>query len=528
MDLELGPDRSRNTRGAAAISLEGGHLEPRSKLWVERNGQVVLSDWRIDLLKAIDRTGSLSRAAEEMNTPYRTAWQRLKETEERLGQRLVETQSGGPEGGGSALTDAGRDLVRRYERFSEGVAELGGPEVSLCVRLAFFLAAVMQMAAERPKPAGAGNRYDRMEWAGAFGDLGTLIPFVVGYIAVLKMDPVGILLAFGLTKVAVGLLYRTPMPVQPMKAIGGAAIGQAGAITPGMVYGAGLVTAAIWLVLGLTGTVDRLARLASKPVVRGIVLGLGFTFVLESFRMMGGDPIVAGFGLIITYLLLSRPKLPAMFVLLFDRHRRWPSSSSPTFRRGSARPGFHLNLPYFPLGSLTWQDVLLGGLVLALPQLPLTLGNACIAVVAENNDHFCDRPVTERKVATSMGLMNLFSPVIGGVPMCHGAGGMAGHVRFGARTGGALVILGVILVLMALFLGDSVHLIFQAFPPAILGVILFFAGIELALSARDIGPKKEDFYVMLATAAFAIWNMGAAFVVGVLLYHALGRGIVKL
>src|SRR5690606_13235643 len=105
--------------------------------------------------------------------------------------------------------------------------------------------------------------------------------------------------------------------------------------------------------------------------------------------------------------------------------------------------------------------MLWGGLILALPQVPLTLGNACIAVCAENNSVFPDRPVTERKVATSMGLMNLFSPAIGGVPVCHGAGGMAGHVRFGARTGGALVILGVILVFMALFLGGSVHLIFQ-------------------------------------------------------------------
>ena len=37
--------------------------------------------------------------------------------------------------------------------------------------------------------APAGNRFDRMEWAGAFGDLGTLIPFVVAYISLLKMDP---------------------------------------------------------------------------------------------------------------------------------------------------------------------------------------------------------------------------------------------------------------------------------------------------------------------------------------------------
>ncbi len=60
--------------------------------------------------------------------------------------------------------------------------------------------------------------------------------------------------------------------------------------------------------------------------------------------------------------------------------------------------------------------------------------------------------------------MNLISTFIGGIPMCHGAGGMAGHIRFGARTGGALVILGVIVLFTGLFLSDSVSLIFQVFP----------------------------------------------------------------
>ena len=379
----------------------------------------------------------------------------------------------------------------------------------------------------QPKGKSTANRYDRMEWAGAFVDLGTLIPFVVGYIAVLHMDPAGILLAFGISKVASGLYYHTPMPIQPIKAIGGAAIGQGGILTPGMVYGAGLVTAAIWLLLGLTGTVDRVAKLASKPVVRGIVLGLGFTFILEAIRMMGSNPAIAIAGLVVTYLLLSNAKVPAMFVLLL-LGVAVALFQQPDLPAKLAQAGITPRLPSFALGNLSWQDVLWGGLLLAIPQVPLSLGNACIAVVAENNDIFPDRPVTERKVATTMGLMNLISPLIGGIPMCHGAGGMAGHVRFGARTGGALVILGIIVITIGLFFGNSVELIFQMFPAAILGVILFFAGVELALSSRDVGSKKEDFYVMLVTAGIATWNMGAAFVAGVLLYQAVHRGIVKL
>src|SRR3954463_13864619 len=97
------------------------------------------------------------------------------------------------------------------------------------------------------------NRFDRMEWSGAFGDLGTLIPFVVAYIAVLKMDPFGILFSFGAALLASGLYYRTPFPVQPMKAIGAVAATQAAqtaTIVPATILGADLVTGAIWLILG--------------------------------------------------------------------------------------------------------------------------------------------------------------------------------------------------------------------------------------------------------------------------------------
>jgi len=111
--------------------------------------------------------------------------------------------------------------------------------------------------------------------------------------------------------------------------------------------------------------------------------------------------------------------------------------------------------------------------------------------------------------------------------MCHGAGGMAGHIRFGARTGGALVILGVIVLLTGLFLSDSVALLFQFFPRSILGIILFFAGLELTLVIRDIKLKKENLYVLLVTAGIAMWNMGVAYLAGLVLYYGIQRRWIK-
>ena len=123
-----------------------------------------------------------------------------------------------------------------------------------------------------------GNDYNKMEFAGAFGDLGTLIPFVVGYITLNKMDPLGILVAFGLFKIFVGLYFRTPIPVQPMKAIGGMAIAHAGTITPGMIWGSGIFTGLFWLLMGVTGAITWIEKVTTKPVVRGIMLGIGSEF----------------------------------------------------------------------------------------------------------------------------------------------------------------------------------------------------------------------------------------------------------
>jgi len=369
-----------------------------------------------------------------------------------------------------------------------------------------------------------------MEWAGAFGDLGTLIPFVVAYISLLKMDPYGVLLAFGIAKIVSGIYYKTPFPIQPMKAIGAVATTQAAqtiTLTPYAVYGAGLVTGVIWLVLGLSGAAKRVTDWVTRSVAIGIIMGLGFSFMLEGIRMMSQGWFVGGAALVGTMLLLTNRAVPVMFLLLVAGAFA-AVIQNPALLNELAKVSVDMRMPSFALGGMTWKDLVVGTLFLALPQVPLTLGNAIIAITEENNRLFPDRPVTEKKVAVSTGVMNLLGPLIGAVPMCHGAGGMAGHVRFGARTGGALIILGAIILLIALFFSSSVETIFKIFPTPILGVILFLTGAQLALGSCDFGKTKNDRFVSLVTAACAIWNIGVAFVFGMLLHHALKRGWVKL
>jgi predicted benzoate:H+ symporter BenE len=361
-----------------------------------------------------------------------------------------------------------------------------------------------------------------MEFAGAFGDLGTLIPFVVGYITLNKMDPLGILVAFGVFKIFVGLYFKTPVPIQPMKAIGGMAIAHAGSITPGMIWGSGIFTGVFWLLMGLTGAITWIEKVTTKPVIRGIMLGLGLSFIMEGLGMMKTQPVFAIGGAVLTLFLLNNRRLPAMLALL-GYGIILTFIQRPELIGELSHLSIRFRWPELTLGRISWKELLSGFIILGLPQAPLTLGNAIIATVSENNAHFPDRKVTAKTISIDHGIMNLISTCIGGIPMCHGAGGMAGHIRFGARTGGALVILGVMVLLIGLFLSDSVGFLLQVFPRPVLGVILCFAGVELALVVQDIKLKKQNLFVLLVTAGTAMWNMGVAYLAGLLLYYGIQR-----
>jgi MFS superfamily sulfate permease-like transporter len=389
-----------------------------------------------------------------------------------------------------------------------------------------------QPAASPSAPVGVetGRWFAAREWSGAFGDLGTLVPFLLAYIAVFKIDPAGILLTFGIAMVVVGFVYRTPFPVQPMKAIGSVAATHTAAgvaLTAGTFHLAALLTGLVWLAIGATGMAQRLVRLVSPAVCFGVILGLGMALMLEAVKMMSASWWIAVPALLGTLVLLSRRRFPVMLLLLVVGASLafW---QRPELAAALADAPVGFRLPALTLGGLEWSQLAVAAIVLVIPQLPLTFGNAIVAIVEENNRLFPERPVTARRVAVSTGMMNLFAGSLGGVPMCHGAGGMAGHVRFGARTGGAPVILGVLLMVAALFFSGAVESALALFPLPILGVILFVAGSQLALGVCDGWQQKDDRFVLIVVAALSIWNVGVAFLFGVATQWMLRRKLLEL
>ncbi|CAK9186636.1 unnamed protein product, partial [Ilex paraguariensis] len=109
----------------------------------------------------------------------------------------------------------------------------------------------------------------------------------------------------------------------------------------------------------------------------------------------------------------------------------------------------------------------------------------------------------------TVGLMNLVGCWFGAMPCCHGAGGLAGQYKFGGRSGGCVALLGAAKLVLGLVLGSSLVKVLSQFPVGVLGVLLLFAGIELAMCCRDMNSKDESFVMLLCTAVSLVGSSAA-------------------
>jgi MFS superfamily sulfate permease-like transporter len=361
-------------------------------------------------------------------------------------------------------------------------------------------------------------RLDRHEIAGSLGDMGTFLPLLVGMASQNGLNFAAALFFAGLFNVITGLTFSIPMAVQPMKVIAAVAITEG--LTAGQIVAAGASVSAVVLVLGLTGLIDWLNRVVPKSVVRGLQLGLGLSLLMKGLQMVAGTNrwaapdswLTGGLAALVVLLLASSRRVPAAIVL-FGAGIALTVAAKPDVL---GHLGVGLTFPYWAPPQLA--DFLAAFPVAALPQIPLTTLNSVIAVCALSADLFPGREITPRRVAVSVGLMNLVAAWFGGMPMCHGAGGLAGQYRFGARTNGSVLFLGAVKMMVALLFGASLMAVCVAFPASILGVMVGFSGLELALSGRD-QTRRGDACVMLLTAGVCLGlnNIALGFVLGLVM-----------
>lgn len=276
------------------------------------------------------------------------------------------------------------------------------------------------------------------EWTGAFGDLGVSVPVLLALSAAGALDLGRALLLFGAVYIGAGLYFRVPLPVQPLKAA--TAVALARGLGGGALRACALWMAAITLALSLTGLSAKLDRLFTRTIVRGIQLGLGLLLLRAAWKMISFSAPAAG-----------------------------------------AAVGTYFGLP--PAADM-WMALW----VLVVPQLPLTLGNSVAATCDACRGYFGGEAerVDAGRVSFSIGLANLLSSLFGGLPVCHGSGGVTAHHKFGARTAGSTIITGAFFVALALALGSAGSAaLLRAVPGWLLAALLAWTGLLHARLAWD-------------------------------------------
>jgi xanthine/uracil/vitamin C permease (AzgA family) len=383
-----------------------------------------------------------------------------------------------------------------------------------------------------PSAQGPGDtaiRFNRNEFSGAFGDLGTDLPLVVGMILAAGLDAASVLTAFGLMQILTALRYRMPMPVQPLKAMAALVIAQQ--LPAAMLHGGGLAIGVCMLIISVTGLIEWINRVVPKPVVRGIQCGLGLQLsgiALGDYVQRDGLPGIwlAAVGFLLTLVLIGRKKVPAAVVVIalgMAYALTFQVDGSTLFQS----VGFHLPKWNVPTASDIWT----GFLVLALPQIPLSIGNSVLATRQLSEDLFPRRHVTAKQIGLTYSLMNLVNPFISGLPVCHGSGGMAGHYAFGGRTGGSVILYGTFYLALGLFFGPGSETVIRVFPMPILGVLLLFEGLTLLALLRDLAADRADFILAVLVGLIASslpYGYLIGLGVGVFCYHLIRRGAVRL
>ncbi|SPN99553.1 related to sulfate transporter [Cephalotrichum gorgonifer] len=342
------------------------------------------------------------------------------------------------------------------------------------------------------------------EISGALGDLGTLLPLMIALAVQGSINLDSTLVFTGLYNVMTGVVFGVPLPTQPMKSIASAAISGRGDPDPSSVAGAGILVGLAVLLMSATGFLRRATRLVPIPVVKGIQLGAGLSLITSAgssllAHLNWASPTLDNrlWALSVWLLLLAtqtKPRFPsALYVfgagLVFSFLFISTSGDGGVFL-----PGLNLWSPHIVSlpGFLRYRD---SAISMAVGQLPLTTLNSIIAVSALSADLLPQQPAPSvTALGLSIAVMNLTGTWLGCMPSCLGSGGLAASVRFGARSGASMILLGLFKLVLGLFFGNTLVDLLAHFPKSFLGVMVLAAGLELAKIGTEVNRGASDLW----------------------------------
>ena len=353
--------------------------------------------------------------------------------------------------------------------------------------------------------------------SGAFADLGTFLPLVIALLVLGHVDPTGLLVGFGLFAVLTGLIYRLPVPVQPMKLVAAFAI--AGSLSAEAMMASGMLLGVALLLLGGSGLIDKMHRLVPRTVLSGLQIALGLHLLMASTALIGND---IGLGLLALggfALLLATPFRPVACLVVLLAGISWALASGDATLPANE---FGLHLP--AIGLPSWPDIEEAVITVFWPQLALTVTNAVLLTSVLAADYFPNaRPgASAKRLALSSGGLNLALAPIGAMPMCHGAGGLAAQVHQGARTGLAPIIFGSACLGLGLLAGPLALDFLLLAPLPVVAVLLAFASVHL-IAAKPLLHASwicRGIIALTALIAFAV-DMATGLAAGLII--ELGR-----
>jgi sulfate permease, SulP family len=377
--------------------------------------------------------------------------------------------------------------------------------------------------------AGRGSRRwlpSLGDLSGAVADLGILVPLVAALVLINGLDAGSVLLFAGLLVLVSGLAFGIPFPVQPLKALSAVAVAQG--VAPEVIHAAGLEIGLFLLALSVRRFADVAARLFTHPVVRALQVGVGVLLVVTAWRLVSDPPAVFRGTPSSPWLLVMAAGAFAGVVWTARRRTYWVSiglvvagAAATVVATGPPGGGLSFHLPSFDVPE--WGAMTTAFLLLVVPQLPLTFGNAVVATSDLASEYFGPSAarVTPSRVCLSAGLGNVASSLGGGMPMCHGAGGLTAHYRLGARTARMNVTLGLVLAGVGLFFAPQIPVILGTLPAWVLAAFLAYAGLRHALLVFDL--RGLPLVLAVVAGTLGAWTGNLAITAGVAIGADHGR-----
>jgi sulfate permease, SulP family len=367
-------------------------------------------------------------------------------------------------------------------------------------------------------------RIGPLEAGASLADAGTMLPIAGALILGNGISAVSALGLAGALFIVAGLIYRVPLPVQPIKAA--AAIAIATHASPTVIASAGLVLGAILLLIAITGSARLLERIFPKPIIRGNQLGVGLLLVLAAVAMVRKPPtsdltdlIVTGVLIAIVGVAASRTTRVPVPLIVIVAGIGWS-----ILRGAHVATAPHLALP--TLAVPTWNAMTTALTLLVIPQLPLTLGNAVIGTADVEREYYGNaaRRVTPRNLLLSCGAANVAVGVLGGMPLCHGSSGATAYYRFGARTGGTNLVIGALLLTAGVVFGPTALQLFGLIPAPVLAALLAYTGVRHGMLVGDQRGWKLWVALAMGVIGGATRNLTIGMAVGLPAYLIFAGG----